>query len=117
MFIFDPDYTFEWPVKVHYPAAGGDEIREFTGIFKLPEDELEIYAGRESGTGSIQDIIEAVRDRISTYWIGWSGIQTPDGGELPYSPDFRTRLLKQRPVREAVDRALSEAVLGMREKN
>ncbi|MBN7785135.1 hypothetical protein JYP51_09405 [Ponticoccus gilvus] len=117
MFVFDPDYTFEWPVKVRYPAAGGDEVREFTGTFRLPEDELEVYAGRDTGPGSIKEIIAAVRDRLSAYWVGWSGIEVRGGGELAFSEENRTRLLKQRPVREAVDRALTEAVLGIREKN
>ncbi len=39
------------------------------------------------------------------------------GGELAFSQEDRARLLRQRPVREAVDRAMSEAVLGLREKN
>lgn len=116
MFVFEPDYTFEWPVKVHYPAAGTDEVREFTGVFRLPEDELEIYRS-DNEEGSIEGVIISVRERLSRYWVGWTDIETKDGGQLRYSDQARDRLLRQRPVREAVDRALSEAVLGMREKN
>ncbi|MBB96925.1 MAG: hypothetical protein CML68_20300 [Rhodobacteraceae bacterium] len=115
MFVFDPDYTFEWPVKVSYPAAGRDDVREFTGVFRMPEDELEIYERGEQV--SITDVISAVRGRLARYWVGWHGIEVRGGGELPFSEEARDKLLRQRPVREAVDRALSEAVLGLREKN
>ncbi|MGR3479359.1 hypothetical protein [Salipiger marinus] len=115
MFTFDPDYTFEWPVKVKYPAKGGDEVREFTGVFRLPDDELDIY--ERGDDTSIAGVITTVRDRLSRYWVGWSGIEVKDGTELPFSPETRDRLLRQRPIREAVDRAMSEAVLGIREKN
>ncbi|ALF02101.1 hypothetical protein [Salipiger abyssi] len=115
MFVFEPDYTFEWPVKVKYPSAGGEETREFTGIFRLPEDELEIYERGEQG--SISEVIQAVRDRLASHWVGWRDIELKGGGDLAFSEDARARLLKQRPIREAVDRALSEAVLGIREKN
>ena len=115
MFVFEPDYTFEWPVKVKYPTAGGEDVREFTGVFRLPEDELEIYERGEPG--SISDVISAVRDRLARYWVGWKGIETKGGGELVFSEEARAQLLCQRPIREAVDRAMSEAVLGIREKN
>lgn len=115
MFVFDPDYTFEWPVKVEYPADGGVDVREFTGVFRLPEDELEIYERSEDM--SISGVISGVRDRLSKYWVGWRGIEVRGGGELAFSQEARARLLRQRPVREAVDRAMSEAVLGLREKN
>lgn len=115
MFVFEPDYTFEWPVKVKYPTAGGEDVREFTGVFRLPEDELEIY--ERSDDVSISSVISNVRERLARYWIGWTGIEVKGGGELPYSEETRDRLLRQRPIREAIDRAMSEAVLGLREKN
>lgn len=115
MFVFDPNYTFEWPVKVKYPSAGGEDIREFTGVFRLPEDELELYKRPEDGT--FPSLINTVRERLADYWIGWSGIETASGGELPFSEETRARLLRQSPIREAVDRAFSEALLGLREKN
>lgn len=112
MFVFDPEYTFEWPVKVEYP---GGETREFTGIFRAPEDEKDIY---EKLTGEdTPALIDAARARLSRYFVGWRGIQVKGGGELAFSELHRDRLLLQRPIRMAVDHALFEALLGIREKN
>jgi hypothetical protein len=112
MFVFDPDFTFEWPVKVQLP---GGEVKEFTGRFRMPEDEKDIF---ERVTGEdTPSMIEAARARLCKYWIGWSGIQVKDGGELPFSDANRQNLLKQRPIRMAVDHALLESLIGMREKN
>ena len=112
MFVFDPDYTFEWPVKVHFP---GGEVKEFTGIFRHPEDEKEIF---EKVTGEdTPAMIDAARARLARYFIGWRDIQVQGGGDLAYSPEVRDRLLRQRPFRMAVDQALFEALVGIREKN
>lgn len=115
MFIFDPDYTFEWPVTVRYPGAGEEVEASFTGVFRLPEDELEIYGQTKART--VPEVIQDVRERLARYWIGWTDIETKAGGQLPYSDETRDRLLRQRPIREAVDRALSEGIMGIREKN
>jgi hypothetical protein len=39
MFVFDPDFTFEWPVKVQLTGGG---VMEFTGRVRMPEDEKDI---------------------------------------------------------------------------
>ncbi len=116
MFVFDPNYTFKWPVKVRYPTLGGDEVREFTGVFRLPEDEAEAFATAPQIL-SIEDVIKEARIRLAKYWVGWEGIELQGVGPLGYSEDAKATLLRQRPVREAVDRALTEAVMGIREKN
>lgn len=115
MFIFTDRYEFDWPVRVKYPSADGEVIHEFTGRFVMPEDELEVFEKLEADGAS--EMIAAARDRLARYWIGWSGIALEGGGELAFSADARDNLLRQRPIRLAVDTALSEAVLGIREKN
>ncbi|ANT39916.1 hypothetical protein RGUI_0843 [Rhodovulum sp. P5] len=130
MFVFEEDYCFDWPVKVAYPTGGGEEIREFTARFRLPADELQIFepdkdpddkAAEDNAAPpaptDIRALIARSRDRLAQYWIGWTGIETPAGTPLPFSEDTRARLLKQRPIRLAIDAALSEAILGIREKN
>lgn len=117
MFIFEDDYTFDWPVAVRYPGAGGEAEAMFTARFRLvDEDELLTRTDPE------MPVIEAMaRDR--EMWagrlVGWSGISTPDGRELAFTPEARDKLLRQRPVREAVARAYYDAVFGggQREKN
>lgn len=115
MFTFSDTYRFEWPVKVKLPAAGGEDYHEFTGIFVLPQDELEIFEPRPAD--DMRELVTFARERLKQYWVGWSGIATEGGGELAFSEANRDRLLKQRPIRMAVDAALSDAVLGIREKN
>lgn len=111
MFTFTDRYTFEWPVQVKLPTADGEIVQEFTGEFLLPDDEMDIFARVEVETAA--EMVEATRDRLCQWWIGWRGIAVEGGGELPFSPENRDKLLRQRAVRLAVDAALSEAVLGI----
>lgn len=115
MFTFTDRYTFEWPVRVKLPTAEGEIVQEFTGEFLLPDDELDIFTQVEAETAA--GMVEATRERLSKWWIGWSGIAIEGGGALSFSPEARDKLLRQRAVRIAVDVALYEAVLGIREKN
>ena len=143
MFVFDANYTFEWPVKVHFP---GGEVKEFTGIFRAPDDEKEIFekvTGEDTPAmldaaralllsggptavtlsavaadiGVTHAMLDAARARLARYLVGWRGIEVQGGGELPYSDAARDNLLRQRPIRMAVDMAMFEALVGVREKN
>ncbi|RJE87136.1 hypothetical protein [Paracoccus onubensis] len=116
MFTYTDRYEFDWPVQVKLPADDGEEIQEFTGRFVMPEDELEIF-GTDTGGMTSNELIKHIRVRLAKYWIGWTGIKVQGGGDLPFSAENRDNLLRQRAVRIAVDRALTEAVLGIREKN
>jgi len=116
VFTFTDRYSFEWPVKVRLPANGTDEVKEFTGVFVMPEDEMEIFEARPEGE-DMAGLVTFARERLAKYWIGWKDIAVEAGGELPFSPENRDQMLKQRPIRLAVDAALTEAVLGIREKN
>ena len=111
MFTFTDRYTFEWPVRVKLPSAEGEIVQEFTGEFLLPGDELEIFAQAKVDTAA--EMVEETRARLSKWWVGWSGIAVEGGGDLPFSPENRDNLLRQRAVRLAVDAALSESVLGI----
>lgn len=115
MFTFTDRFTFQWPVKVRLPSAEGEVVQEFTGTFLMPEDEKDIFERIEGE--SMADMIDAARLRLSRYLVGWSGIGIEGGGELAFSEEARDRLLRQRPIRMAVDAALAEAVMGIREKN
>lgn len=115
MFVFDPDYTFDWPVTVKIPADGGDQEFTFTATFRVPEDEAVFF---EPVTGETQaERLNAARARLSQYWCGWKGVQVKGGGELTYSEEAKARLLGNRHIRIAVDGALFDAMVGVREKN
>lgn len=111
MFTFTDRYTFEWPVRVKLPTGDGEIVQEFTGEFLMPSDELDIFAKVDADTAA--EMVEATRERLAKWWVGWKGIAVEGGGELPFSPENRDKLLRQRAVRIAVDVALSEAVLGI----
>lgn len=115
MFTFTDRYQFDWPVKVVLPTAEGDVAQEFTGKFVLPPDELDIFQKADIETAA--EMVEFVRARLSKWWVGWEGIKVEGGADLPFSAENRDALLRQRAVRLAVDKALSDAVLGIREKN
>ena len=115
MFVYEERYEFDWPVTVAYPADGGEVEHTFTGRVVLPDDEDEIYAVLPGET--TEEKMVAARERLAQHFVGWSGIQTPDGQDLAYSVDRRDRLLKNRAFRLGVEKAFGEAVLGIREKN
>lgn len=115
MFVFDPEFTFPWPVKVKLPGADGEVVQEFTAIFRMPADEKDLFE-RPVTTG-MAELIDVARDRLSQHWVGWEGINVVGGTPLPFSPENRDQLLRNRPVRMALDQAFGEAVLGIREKN
>ena len=115
MFVYEERYQFEWPVKVAYPAAGGDVEHSFTGVFLLPEDEAEVWAALPGAT--TEEKMQAARARLAAHFVGWTDIVTPNGTPLPFSQAARDRLLRNRAFRLGVERAFGEAVLGIREKN
>lgn len=115
MFTFTDRYEFDWPVRVKYPSAEGEVVHEFTARFVMPQDELEIFE-KVKAEGAAE-MITIVRERLARYWIGWSGIAVEGGGELKFSAEARDNMLRQRAIRIAVDEAISDAVLGIRQKN
>lgn len=115
MFVYEERYEFDWPVTVAYPADGGDVQHTFTGRFVLPDDEDEIYEVLPGETTNAKMI--AARQRLAKFFVGWTGIRTPDGQDLPFSAERRERLLKNVAFRQGVEKAFGEAVLGIREKN
>lgn len=120
MFTFDEAYTFDWPVVVQLPVDGDYQAFEFTGTFRMvEEDALFARSGELEPSGDIAAVIAGERDKMAERLVGWKGISTPDGSELRFSTERRDQLLKQRPVREAVTKAYFDAVIrgALAEKN
>ncbi|MFI0477403.1 hypothetical protein [Paracoccus jiaweipingae] len=117
MFTFVENYEFDWPVAVQYPGASGDREATFTARFRLVEED-ELFRSADAAASFIERLAQD-REKWADRWIGWDGIRTEDGADLPFSPESRDRLLRQRPIREAILRAYSDAVIygGVEEKN
>ncbi|MDO5648864.1 hypothetical protein [Paracoccus sp. (in: a-proteobacteria)] len=118
MFTFVENYEFEWPVTVIYPGLNGPVEKVFTARFLLV-DEDSLFARPDLDGGDMAAILTHERDTLSTRWVGWSGIQSETGADVPFTPETRDRLLRQRPIREAVARAYHDAVIrgAVTEKN
>ncbi len=100
MFIYSETVEFEWPVAVQIPVGGSYEEFQFTGRFlMLPEDD-------------VKDENFDMTAAIKRVWIGWSGIQTPDGKPLEYSEENRATLLRQAPIHAGVWHAYLSAITG-----
>lgn len=115
MFIYDPDYSFTWPVTVRMPEAGADVEHSFTATFCLPTDETDLFE-RPAGE-TTAEMIDNARERMREVWIGWDGIEVKNGGKLPFSAGARDNLLSIRAVRVAVTEAYFAALVEVREKN
>lgn len=115
MFIYDPFYTFTWPVTVRMPAGGTDVESIFTATFCLPKDEVDLFTRPDGDTTA--EMIDNARERMREVWIGWDGIEVKGGEALPYSNAARDNLLSIRAVRVAVTEAYFAAMVEVREKN
>lgn len=110
MFTFHEHYEFDWPVEVVYPSVEGEVKAVFNARFKLV-DEDDLFLRREDRPRDFHEAIADERKALAERWIGWTGIQTPDGRELAFTPSARDRLLRQAPIRRAVASAYMEAVM------
>lgn len=113
-FVFRDEYSFEWPVTVQMP--GEDTPRSFTGHFVLTDD-ASFFDPVEAATRAAA--LQAEIAKLAEVFVGWHGIQTEQGDDLPVSTGALYKLLAITPVRLAVLRAYTDAVyLGReREKN
>lgn len=114
--VFVEDYTFEWPVEVTYPGQDGDEAQTFTAHFRLvPEEE---FLGQQD-SASFEEGLAADRARVAGVLVGWDGILTAANKPFRYSEKNRDKLLRVRPIRDAVARAYYKAAIlgGQRSKN
>ncbi|TRD18347.1 hypothetical protein [Palleronia caenipelagi] len=118
MFTFTEAYEFDWPVTVRWPGQSAEAAESFTARFRLVDEDA-LFARDETAGRDPLDLIRADRDRWAERLVGWSGITTEGDAPLPFSPGARDRLLRQRPIREALVRAYSDAVIygALAEKN
>ena len=111
MFDFQKDYRFKWPVKVLVPTLDGQQVREFTGIFRLIGKEEREGIDRDHGVLGGSELVRRA-------WEGWGEDLTEDGKPLAFSEAKRDELYLVPFVNSAVNRAYWAAVTGaLAEKN
>jgi len=113
MFVFKKERAFDWPVEVLLPEDGGKErVEKFTVRFSISSEALGDAALTEDFAEE-----ETARERLSRMIIGWDGIKTEDGGDLPFGPINLEALLRDPFVVAGIAKALAECLSGARAKN
>lgn len=112
MFKLAQSRGYFWPVKITLPAESGGvmDSHTFDAEFKrLPQSRLdEIFASDSSMNDA------AV---VSEVLVGWAGIVTDSGENLPFSEKNRERLLDIPGARPAIVAAWLESLIGAKAKN
>ncbi|WP_316978050.1 hypothetical protein [Shumkonia mesophila] len=105
MFILKTEHTFSWPVRAAVPVDGGQFAEAtFDCTFKaLPQARLEALV-----KGEISET-EFLREAA----VGpWTGVESPAGGDLPFSEAARDQVIAIPYMRLAMIRAYREAMSG-----
>ena len=104
MFKLVKNLEVDWPVSVKVPIDGGSyETQSFTGRFRVVDVKTAaktIY-GHEDWDKFLADVV-----------VGWSGISSEKGDDLPFSPETRDALARIQYVRDALLLAYEEIVAG-----
>lgn len=113
MFVIKQSDEYTWPVTVEIPTDRGRYQKQrfqarFARVSQERIDQLlkEVNAGRYDGAEGDQALIDEIL-------LGWSGIQTEDGEDYPYTDANRDALLASiAGLRAAIIGAFFESVNG-----
>lgn len=104
-FRFNPRPETTAQVSVNVPVEAGVEPMSFTArLLVLPETERREIA---------DDPVAALR-RV---WLGWDGIEDPDGRPIPFSETARDELLEYDYIVLGLSQAYARATAGIEKKN
>lgn len=113
MFTVSLKESFVWPVSFRVPTDGGGYIdANFDAEFKrLSQTRLEeITEKLTAGMMNDRQVAEEVL-------VGWNGVQTEDGGAVPFTKASKARLLDIAGLASALVLAFTDALRGARTKN
>ncbi|MGD9539092.1 MAG: hypothetical protein AB7P52_17805 [Alphaproteobacteria bacterium] len=119
MFKLTDDYTYDWPVTIHVPAAGGKkEPHQVTIVYRaLAQAEFE-QLSREMIGAEPADAEGATLDLFVRIVAGWGkDICDELGAPLSYTRENLAALIARPYVRRAVLQGYIESVNGAASKN
>lgn len=109
MFKITPNPTFEIDVLVHVPGAETPGTIRFTFKYLNPEQLKKWQA--DQGNNSVNDALQEIA-------LGWSGVETSAGEQVPFSKENLTTLLETyHSAGEEITRAYLAEIFGAKRKN
>jgi hypothetical protein len=117
-FVLKQSDTYVWPVTFDIPVDGGRHERQtFDGEFKrLPQSQIGPMVAeltKLEDLGDLDRITEIARELL----VGWSGVTSDDGKEVPYSQKALDQLLEVPFLAVAVLKAYMDSIKGAKRKN
>ena len=112
-FILSQKSSYTWPVKYVTPKDDGKyEKSEFLAEFKrLPQSRLDEIQ-KQARDQKVDD-----DEFIHEVLVGWSGIKTPEGEEVPFNEANRRVVFALTGMRSMILRAFFESIEGAFRKN
>lgn len=106
-FVLDPNPTFQAPVRFKQPGAeGSPKACEFTGVFRLLDDEQGLALAKRAQEEQWSD-----RQLAAEILVGWGADVTDAAGlPLPVTPDNLAAVLRTPGCAPAVLLAYKKAV-------
>ena len=113
MFVLKEENTFDWPVKVRVPVAGGKhETQRFSLTFRvMPINHTAGFADTADGA-TTQQTVAATLAFVDDIVVGWSDVRDEKDEDIPFTTEALRQLASIPYVQVAIAKAYAEAVSG-----
>jgi hypothetical protein len=110
LFVLDTEASYSWPVHVSLPKDGGTwQKSTFDATFKrIPQSRLKKILNDEDATDA-----NLCREIL----VGWKGIKSLGGDEVPFSESSLDSLLEVPGLATTIVKAYLESIAGAKTKN
>ena len=117
-FVLKQSDTYSWPVTFDVPVDGGRHERQtFDGEFKrLPQSKVGPMVAELQRLEDLGDL-ERVTEIAGDVLVGWSGVTSDDGKEIPFSQKALEQVLEVPLLAVSVLKAYMDSIKGAKRKN
>lgn len=117
-FVLSQSDSYSWPVSFDVPTDGGrHELQTFDGQFKrLPQSWIGPIVAELQQIEDLADL-ERITEIAKEILIGWAGVTSDDGAEIPYSERALNQLLEVPLLAVAIVKAYMDSIKGAKRKN